>query len=520
MKLSVIGTGYVGAVHAACMAVIGHEVLGVDTDAAKIAELTQGRPPFYEPGLAELLNRTVRSGRLNFTTSFAEAAAFSDTHFVCVGTPQQPGSLAADLRFLDAAVDALTAEAEGPCLVVGKSTVPVGTAERLANRLRDRDGNGAHEHPEIAWNPEFLREGFAVKDTLTPARLVVGVRSPSADRTLRKVYRPMVNAGVPFISTDPATAELLKVASNAFLATKISFINTMAELCEASGADVVTLANALGEDPRIGHPFLSAGLGFGGSCLPKDIRALSARAEELGVREAVTFLRQIDEINLRQRQRTVDLARTLLGGAFAGRNVAVLGAAFKPDSDDVRDSPALAVAAEIHREGAHVRVHDPEALANARLVHPELDYAATVHDVCDGADIVLHLTEWDLYRGLDPRTLVRLVHAPIVVDARNTLDPVEWRAAGWTVRALGRQAALGTPDAHGTAAEPEVSGNPAFRIAATGLDDDDGDFGPFGFRHTGPQLVAEIEPGAYRTGRPDAAVPDDRRQPPIAPSEY
>lgn len=436
MRMSVIGTGYVGTVHAACMAAIGHEVVGVDTDDAKISALARGTPTFFEPGLAELLNRTRKSGRLRFTTSFEDAAAFSDVHFVCVGTPQQNDSLAADLRYLDAAVDALADHVRDPCLVIGKSTVPVGTAHRLGGRLRDRAA--VHDDAQIAWNPEFLREGFAVRDTLEPARLVVGVESPQADATLREVYRPMLKAGVRFFSTDTATAELVKVASNSFLATKISFINAMAELCEVSGADVVTLAAALGDDPRIGHMFLSAGLGFGGSCLPKDIRALTARAEELGVPEAVAFLREIDQINLRQRRRTVELARELLGGQFLGRRVAVLGAAFKPDSDDVRDSPALAVARAIHTRGARVTVHDPEALDNARAAAPELDYNSRVSRACAQADLLLHLTDWDLYRGLDPAVLGSVVRRKVVLDARNTLDPRTWRDAGWALRALGR----------------------------------------------------------------------------------
>ncbi|MFJ3669992.1 UDP-glucose dehydrogenase family protein [Streptomyces sp. NPDC090106] len=428
MRLTVIGTGYVGAVHAACLADLGHDVLGVDIDPERTAALACGRPPFYEPGLSELLKRAVDTGRLRFTTSLAEAGHFGDTHFLCVGTPQRPGSHAADLTYVHAAADALAPHLRDGALLVGKSTVPVGTADALAERLC----------AEVAWNPEFLREGCAVEDTLCPERIVVGVRSAEAEGRLRAVYTPLLQAGTPFIATDPPTAELVKLASNSFLATKISFINALSEICEAAGADVLTLAEAMGRDSRIGPHFLAPGLGFGGSCLPKDIRALTARAEELGKGGSVSFLRQVDAINTRQRLRTVDLAERLVGGTLAGRHVAVLGAAFKPLSDDVRDSPALAVADAVHRRGAQVRVHDPEAVDNARAVHPELQYALDVTKACEDADVVLHLTEWPQYRELDPAALATVVRAPVIADARNVLDPLTWRAAGWTVGALGR----------------------------------------------------------------------------------
>ncbi|MFI1445089.1 UDP-glucose dehydrogenase family protein [Streptomyces fructofermentans] len=438
MRLTVIGTGYLGAVHAACMADIGHEVLGVDVDPGKIRALSEGRPPFYEPGLDDVLTGAIASGRLRFSTSLSEAAAFGEVHFVCVGTPQQADSDAADLRHVEAVIDGLAPHLTRPCLVVGKSTVPVGTTPRLAARLAS--GAPAGAHVEIAWNPEFLREGFAVADTLRPDRIVAGVTSAGADRMLREVYAPMLAADVPYISTDPATAELVKVAANSFLATKISFINAMAEVCDASGADVVTLADALGHDTRIGRRFLHAGLGFGGGCLPKDIRAFTARAGELGVGEAVRFLHEVDHINLRQRQRTVALARELSGGSLSGLRIAVLGATFKPDSDDVRDSPALAVAAAVHGEGAQVRVHDPEGIGNARSAQPQLRYEADVTTACEGADLVLHLTEWSAYREIDPVKLARVVRTPRLLDARNHLDAARWRSAGWQVRTPGRPA--------------------------------------------------------------------------------
>jgi UDPglucose 6-dehydrogenase len=436
MRITVIGTGYLGAVHAACMAASGHEVLGVDVDPAKLAALSQGHPPFFEPGLRELLRRNVDSGALRFTDSLQEAGEFGEVHFVCVGTPQQPGSYAADLRHVDAVIDGLAPHLQPGSLVVGKSTVPVGTAARLTARITELAP--ADTDTELAWNPEFLREGFAVQDTLNPDRLVVGVVSQRADAVLRQVYAPMLEIGTPYISTDLATAELVKVAANSFLATKISFINAMADVCDAAGGDVVTLADAIGYDTRIGRRFLSAGIGFGGGCLPKDIRAFMARAGELGVGEALSFLIDVDELNMRRRQRAVELARELVGGSLLGKNIAVLGAAFKPDSDDVRDSPALNIAATLQLQGAQVRVHDPQAIDNARALFPTLDYALDVGKACEQADLVLHLTEWRQYRELDPAQLAEIVRVPRILDGRNTLDVSHWRQAGWTVRALGR----------------------------------------------------------------------------------
>lgn len=436
MRLSVIGTGYLGATHAACMAELGFEVIGVDIDPAKVEILQSGRVPFYEPGLPEVLARNIDAGRLRFTTSISEAAATADIHFICVGTPQQAGANAADLSQVFGSVQALAPHLRAGALVVGKSTVPVGTAALIADQL-------AITAPdvEVAWNPEFLREGFAVADTLHPDRLVIGVRGNRAEDLLRQVYAPLLADGVPFLVTDFPTAELVKVAANSFLATKISFINAMAEVCEAAGADITQLAEAIGYDPRIGNRFLAAGLGFGGGCLPKDIRAFMARAGELGAEEALAFLREVDQINLRQRTHTVNLALAALGGSFAARNVTVLGAAFKPDSDDVRDSPALAVAAAIHNAGGNVVVHDPKALANAARVYPTLTYVEDVNEALANAELVLHLTEWPEYRDLDPGALPAAAKQRHLIDARNRLDPQLWRAAGWTYRALGRPTA-------------------------------------------------------------------------------
>jgi len=436
LRLTVLGTGYLGATHAACMAELGFDVLGMDVDQAKVAALNEGRVPFFEPELEPLLRKHVEAGRLRFTTSYEEVAAFGDVHFFCVGTPQRKGSYAADLRYVDGVVDGLAPHLDRPTLVVGKSTVPVGTAARLQQRLTALAPAGANA--ELAWNPEFLREGFAVEDTLRPDRIVVGTASERAETLLREVYASAIAGGTPFLVTDFATAELVKVSANAFLATKISFINAMAELCEATGADVTVLADAIGHDARIGRRFLNAGLGFGGGCLPKDIRAFMARAGELGVDQALSFLREVDAINMRRRSHVVDRARELSGGSFLGTRVGVLGAAFKPNSDDVRDSPALNVSGQIQLQGAQVTVYDPRAVDNARALFPTLAYASSAIEACDAADLVLHLTEWQEFREMDPALLDGVVTEKRIIDARNALDADRWRAAGWTFRALGR----------------------------------------------------------------------------------
>ncbi len=436
VRLSVVGTGYLGATHAAGMAELGHHVVGLDVDEEKIARLRAGEVPFFEPGLAELLQRGLDSGRLTFTTSYEEVAAGADVHFVCVGTPQQYGSDAADLRYVDDSIGALARELHRPALVVGKSTVPAGTAARLARRLHAESPAG--EAVELAWNPEFLREGYAVQDTLHPDRLVFGVASGRAEQQLRAVYAPILVAGCPAVVTDFATAELVKVAANSFLATKISFINAMAEVCEVTGADVSQLAEALGLDERIGPRFLHPGLGFGGGCLPKDIRAFMARAEELGVVQAVAFLREVDAINLRRRARTVELAIHEVGGNAAGAQIGVWGAAFKPNSDDIRDSPALDVAATLQSRGARVVVYDPEAMANAKRIHPELTFAQDALGAARDVDLLMLLTEWSEFRTFDPAALDGVVRERRILDGRNALDADRWRSAGWSYRALGR----------------------------------------------------------------------------------
>jgi UDPglucose 6-dehydrogenase len=432
LKLSVIGTGYLGATHAACMASLGFEVIGFDTENSKIDLLSKGKVPFYEPDLEELLAEQIKAGRLRFTKDIAELADV-DVHFICVGTPQVKGGNAADLTYVNSALESIAKIVKPGGLVVGKSTVPVGTATRLRNRLIELNPNA-----DLAWNPEFLREGFAVEDTLRPNRLVVGVTNDNSEKILKEVYAINLKENTPWVRADLPTAELVKVAANSFLATKISFINAMAEICEAAGGDVTILAKAIGYDPRIGSRFLQAGIGFGGGCLPKDIRAFMARAEELGAKQAVEFLKEVDAINLRARQRIIELVRRDLSEDLVGKKVAILGAAFKPDSDDVRDSPALDIAAQIQAAGAIVTVHDPKAIANAQKRFPALKFAEDINNTLKDADIVLHLTEWKIYRDINPGQVKSLVKTAIMIDGRNALDRDAWRAAGWKFRALGR----------------------------------------------------------------------------------
>ena len=432
LKISVIGTGYLGATHAACISSLGFEVVGIDTDLSKISALNQGKVPFYEPELEELLAKELATGRLTFSTSY-EAIKDADVHFICVGTPQVKDGLAADMTYVKAALESIAPLIKAGSLVVGKSTVPVGTAAALRARLLE-----INPDTDLAWNPEFLREGFAVDDTLHPNRLVVGVTNDRAEVILKEVYAKNLAEGTPWVRADLPTSELVKVAANSFLATKISFINAMAEICEAAGGDVTVLAKAIGYDPRIGSRFLQAGIGFGGGCLPKDIRAFMARAQELGAHQALEFLREIDSINLRARQRVIDLVRKDLSEDLVGKKVAVLGAAFKPDSDDVRDSPALDIAVQIHAAGANVVVHDPKATAPASKRFPALTFTEDLNECLKDAEIVLHLTEWKIYRELDPVAVKGLVKSAILIDGRNMLDRSAWQAAGWHVRALGR----------------------------------------------------------------------------------
>jgi UDPglucose 6-dehydrogenase len=434
-RVTVIGIGYLGLTHAVAMADLGHEVLAIDVDEEKIATAAQGEVPFFEPGLEPLLRKNTDSGRLRFTMSFAEVGRFGEVHFLCVGTPEGEAGQA-DLSFVRAAADALAPHLRSPCLIVGKSTVPPGTARQVLGQLRAISPAG--QQVEVAWNPEFLREGHAVQDSLAPDRIVLGVTSDWAQALMRQVYAAPLEAGTPLLVTDLETAELVKVAANAFLATKISFINAMAEICEVAGADVIPLAEALGLDARIGRRFLSPGLGYGGGCLPKDVRAFRATAAELGVTSVVDLLGTVDAINAGRRDRVVTLARETAGGTLAGRRVAVLGLAFKPNSDDVRDSPSLEICDRLVAEGAVVSVHDPVAMPNAARKRPGLVYAPSVSEAAEGADLLLHLTEWADYQAIDPAALAQAVARPVIIDARCCLDAELWSAAGWTVHVLGR----------------------------------------------------------------------------------
>jgi UDPglucose 6-dehydrogenase len=448
-RLAFLATGYLGATYAICYAELGYEVLGFDIDEAKIAKLQGGQVPFHEPGLDELLRRNLSAGRLKFTTSYDDVADFADVHFICVGTPQRGDGMGADLSYVETSVTNLARRLSRRALIVGKSTVPVGTAEWVEHLV------AKHTDPaleiEVAWSPEFLQEGFAVEDVLRPNRIVVGVKTDWANGMLYAAHKGVFDLAatedreVPLVVTDFATAELVKVAANAFLATKISFINAMAEVCEVAGGDVTQLAKAIGYDPRIGNRFLQAGVGFGGGCLPKDIRAFQARAQELGAGEALRFLHEVDLVNLRRRSRVVSLASELLdrpsgpaGPDLYGTRIAVLGAAFKPNSDDVRDSPSLAVAASLANAGADVRVYDPEGTENARLAQPGLTYEKSMSDAVTGAELVCVLTEWAEFRNADPQALGELAAEKRVIDGRNCLDAALWVRAGWDYRGMGR----------------------------------------------------------------------------------
>ncbi len=433
MKVTVIGLGYLGATHAVAMAELGHEVIGIEPDPHKLSSLSAGILPFHEPGLDAALPKAISSGSLKFQSEHNEESASADLHFICVGTPQTKGSDAADTSYVVAAAKELAAWIKPTAVVAGKSTVPVGTAANLKAVMDDIAGFDVH----LAWNPEFLREGTALEDSLRPDRIVVGTWSQHSVAVLREAYAPILETGTPFLELDVPTAELVKVAANAFLATKISFINAMAEVAEVSGADAVSLAKAIGYDDRIGSKFLRTGIGFGGGCLPKDIRGFVARAEELGVGSAVEFLKDVDAVNLRRRDRVVELAKQELGD-LAGKSVTMLGISFKPDSDDLRDSPALEIAQRLTALGATVTVHDPVSLTPLATRSPELSREENLIEAARGAELTILGTEWKLYREVDPQELADVVKVKTIIDGRNVLDVTKWQAAGWRVIALGR----------------------------------------------------------------------------------
>ena len=434
-RLSVIGTGYLGVTHSVCMASLGHEVVALDKDPEKILALAVGKMPFHEPELPEMLTSALASGKLSFTTEFKQIAEQADIHFLCVGTPQSDDSGAADLSQIKSAVAELAPLLTKPCLVIGKSTVPVGTAKWISDYFAENSPAGSDVH--VVWNPEFLREGFAVQDTLHPDRVVLGITHEADVEILKEVYADALTTETPLIVTDYATAELVKVAANAFLATKISFINSFADLADKVGADVATLADAIGHDTRIGRKFLNAGIGFGGGCLPKDIRALQARADELGLSEQFAFLKNVDAVNQSRRTHVVELARTELG-SLTGKTITILGAAFKPDSDDIRDSPALDIALALADGGATVQLHDPVALPQVRARNLPVTAIDDVSEAFTGADLVLHLTEWQNYRELNPEKLGQAVKTKRIIDGRNVLDRNLWSNAGWQITYLGK----------------------------------------------------------------------------------
>ncbi|HET9873425.1 MAG TPA: UDP-glucose/GDP-mannose dehydrogenase family protein [Propionibacteriaceae bacterium] len=436
LHVSVIGTNYLGATHAAGMAEFGHEVVGIDIDEDRVKTLNAGRSHIFEVGLEPLLEKHTATGRLRFSTDYREIADWADVHFLALGTPSGPGG-GADLSQLHAAVDTLAPKLTHPTLVVGKSTVPVGTARALEDRLRRQAPAG--DAIEVAWNPEFLREAFAVDDTLRPDRLVFGVQSDSALATLRRIYAIPLSEKTPVVVCDLATAELIKTAANAFLATKISFINAMSQMCQAAGGDVTLLADAIGYDKRIGRDFLNAGLGFGGGCLPKDIRALAVRAEELGVDVLTDFIASVEAINDGQRREVAQLAVEQAGGTVQGKRIAVLGAAFKPGTDDTRNSPALTVADYLHAQGAKVRIYDPQARLPPRKGFTQV---ASVDQAVHQADVVLHLTEWPEFRYLNPEHLATLVRTKVLIDGRLKLNAATWQHAGWKVVQIGRSATM------------------------------------------------------------------------------
>lgn len=436
VPLTVIGAGHLGLTHAVCLAELGHDVLVVDTDEHRIAVAAGGVAPFYEPGLEPLLRKNLEAGRLWFATRYSEAAGFGDVHFLCVGTPQSPDG-SADLTQVYAAVDALAPHLTRPCVVAGKSTVPVGTGRTLASRIADLAPAGTKA--EVAWNPEFLREGSAVQDSLLPERIVLGVTSRWSEHVLRRVYAAQAERGIPVLVMDIQSAELVKLSANALLAARLSFINALAEVCEATGADVRALVAALTCDSRIGGQFLAPGLGYGGGCLPKDVRAFAAIARQIEIESLATMLDEVDAVNLRCRTRTIDLARKVVGGSLDGCSVAVLGVAFKPGSDDVRDSASLDVCGRLVAEGARVTVHDPIATAGAARLLPELRYEVSAVQAAAGADLVMHLTEWPEYRLIDPDTFSAVAARRNIIDARSALDEQRWASAGWHFHALGRR---------------------------------------------------------------------------------
>jgi UDPglucose 6-dehydrogenase len=434
MNVVMIGAGYVGLVSGACFAEFGADVTCVDKDAGKISALQQGSIPIYEPGLEDLVERNTRSGRLTFTTELADAVANADLIFIAVGTPTRRGDGYADLKYVYAAAEEIAGHLQGYTVIVDKSTVPVGTAREVQRVIRKT--NPAAEF-DVASNPEFLREGSAIADFMRPDRVVLGVESKQAEALLRELYRPLNLIEAPILVTDLESAEITKYAANAFLATKISFINEISQLCEKTGADVHAVARGMGLDGRIGRKFLHAGPGYGGSCFPKDTVALIRMAQEHGVSSRI--VESVVEVNASQKARMVSKIKEALGGSVADKTIAVLGLTFKPETDDMRDAPSLAILPALADRGAIIRAHDPEGMDEARHHLPAaIQYAATIDEAVTGADAVVLMTEWNQYRGLDLEKLKSQMKGDVFVDLRNVYERGLMQAYGFQYTCVGR----------------------------------------------------------------------------------
>ncbi|MFD5696547.1 UDP-glucose dehydrogenase family protein [Streptomyces lasiicapitis] len=437
MRVSVIGCGHLGAPHAAAMAELGHEVVGVELSPETCRILQSGRGAFYERGLDELLAKHVASGRLRFTTELPEAAGWADLHFLAVGTPLREDGRGYDVSQVLGAVRSLAPLLTRPCTIVGKSMVTVGTVARLQEIVSAEAAEGV----ELVWNPEFLREGHAVEDSLHPDRIVAGLSSAAAQKAIAEVYAPILaRGGVELIVTDPQTAEVLKSAANAFLSTKISFINAMAEVCEITGADVNAVAYGIGIDHRIGHAGMRPGIGYGGGCLPKDVAAFAHRVEELGAEHAAGLLGAVEAVNRSRMDTAVALVERAHGSALDGAAITVLGASFKPGTSDVRNSPALRLAGRLHQAGARTVIYDPESNEAARRLHPEYTYANDLRSALHEAEAVVLATDWPLFTQDTqlPSSAGAIVRARVLIDVRNSVDSHAWLAAGWQVWQLGR----------------------------------------------------------------------------------
>ncbi len=434
MHVVMIGTGYVGLVSGTCFAEFGADVTCVDVDAGKIAKLHAGQMPIYEPGLAALVANNVATGRLKFTTDIGPAVAGADLIFIAVGTPSRRGDGFADLTYVYAAARQIASHLDGYTVIVDKSTVPVGTARNVSRIMRETNASADFD---VASNPEFLREGAAIADFMRTDRVVIGVESERAEKLLRELYRPLNLRETPILVTNLESAELIKYAANAFLATKISFINEISTLCETVGADVHAVAKGMGMDGRIGGKFLHPGPGYGGSCFPKDTQALVRIAQEHG--SSCRIVEAVIEVNAAQKARMIKKIRAALGGSETGKTIGVLGLTFKPETDDMRDAPALSILPPLMEKGASIRAHDPQGMHEARQYLPSaVHYCDDMYEVCAGADAVVVLTEWNAYRGMDLARVKRSLRTPVVIDLRNVYERATLEAMGFSYHCIGR----------------------------------------------------------------------------------